>query len=104
MEEYSISTVRKSLVRRVVMGNMPAQWLWLNIIISIAVAVYVWFMFYLIVALFVIPAGVLIHILLNKAYAKDELLFAVCIRNIFMSDYIPATSRANYIQNYYKNN
>lgn len=97
MEELSVSIIRKSLVRKVVMGNMPAHWLWANIISFISIGAFLYLQFTFYVALCVIPVGVFFHVLLFKAYEKDELMFSVYLRHMFIPDYIPASSRANYI-------
>lgn len=102
MEELSVSVVRKSLVRRVVMGNMPARWLWMNIICSLFTAGFLFIKFSFIFSLFVIPFALISYILLNKAFAYDEYLFSVYIRNFFIERQIYSTSRANYYQSIYK--
>ena len=102
MEEMSVSVVRSSLVRRVVMGNMPAKWLWSNILISVFVAGYFCLTVSVILGLSIIPFSFFIHILLHKAYASDEMIFAVYSRHIMSEDYFPALSRVHFIQDKYK--
>lgn len=98
MEEYSHSAVRQSLVRSVVMGSMPSQWLWANIISMMLLLAFVWFSIGILFALCVIPLGLIIHLFLFKAYQSDQYFFRVYFRYILQNAYIPSSSRVNYIE------
>ena len=58
MEELSVSIIRKSLVRKVVMGNMPAYWLWANIITFIAIGFFSIFNLHFMLHFITIPVSV----------------------------------------------
>jgi hypothetical protein len=103
MDDYNFSFVHKSLTRPVVMGSMPAHWMWSNIVTFIFIGCYILFALpFLIAIIFIfllIFIALLIHIFLCKAFAKDENYFSVFIRYLFSSDFVPSTSRVNYKQN-----
>ena len=102
MEEYSVSIVRQSLVRRVVMGSMPATWLWINVFFTLLLLGILFLKANLYIALISIPIGLFIHFLLHKAYTMDEMFFSVFFRYILMAEYLPAKSRFGYNKKNYK--
>lgn len=102
MEEYSVSIVRQSLVRRVVMGSMPAAWLWINVFITLTLLGVLFLKVSFYISLISIPLGLFTHYLLHKAYTVDEMFFSVYLKYIMNDDYIPSASRFNYDKKKYK--
>jgi len=102
MENYHISEVKRSLVRPIVLGNMPAKWMWSNFGCCLFLFLFIAFKINMMVSFFVIPFGFLSHILLLKGYVFDPMLFSVYSRHMMQNDYIPASSRAHFVQNNYK--
>ena len=104
MEEYSVSVVRQSLVRRVVMGNMPAAWLWINVVATLLLLAFLFLEVSFYMSLIAIPLGIFTHFLLHKAYAIDEMFFSVYFKYLMMAEYLPSASRVNYSKERYKGN
>lgn len=96
MDDYSISYVRQSLIRPVIMGNMPAMWFWVSILSTTLICfimfiLSLWILFFLFIFI-----GTVVHLLLNKAFSLDDNFFKVFIRQMSFKNYYLANSRSYY--------
>ncbi|APJ05216.1 VirB3 family type IV secretion system protein [Silvanigrella aquatica] len=102
MEDMHFSYVHQSLIRPSVLSSMPSQWFVRNLLFWVLIAVYLFasvnFYFSLITLIF----GTLTHILLQKAFAKDEKIFSVYFRHFLSDGYVSATTKVNILKEKFK--
>ncbi|KAB8035648.1 hypothetical protein GCL60_17010 (plasmid) [Silvanigrella paludirubra] len=98
MEDMHVSYVHQSLIRPSVLSSMPSQWFVRNLLFWVLLGIYLFASINFYFSLITIVFGSLTHILLQKAFAKDEKIFSIYYRHFLSDGFISSTTKVNILK------